>query len=44
MLDNKTFKRYGCETEITANVRLIFGTNQDLRELGSNGTFMHDFL
>jgi DNA-binding NtrC family response regulator len=38
-LDNKKYNRYGETRDLTADVRLIFGTNQDLRDRMREGLF-----
>jgi len=40
--DQKTIKRMGGTREIKVDVRLIFGTNKDLRKMESEGQFLPD--
>ncbi|MFC1553929.1 sigma-54-dependent transcriptional regulator [candidate division KSB1 bacterium] len=42
-LDEGTYRRYGDPIERKANVKLIFGTNQDLLFLVNSGLFQPDF-
>lgn len=41
-LDDKTYKKVGDQTEYSSDVRIIFGTNQDLENLVRKGLFRHD--
>jgi DNA-binding NtrC family response regulator len=42
VLQDRTFERVGGATSITVDVRLVFATNRDLRDLVSRGNFRED--